>query len=558
MTRKPRTTGIRLAHGARAPRVTSAPYSASASHAADASLRRPRRGISLAEMMIAVVILGLGLLMVATLFPVSWLSARKLAEHTTTLSCQEAAHQALETLLKVDGADEPSAVLLAGDQMKIGDCTPCEGAATVAASSTQANGAPGAPIPRVHAFNMANVLFEGKRQFVSENIWDLERTTLGELVRVADGDDVYDYEYSGQACVIDGNANNDLQFNLSGRAKGGVPIRSFLSPIVALQDRVYPPLPNRPTSDFTKWTAEDQRWDDSLGTRRYAWSAFYRFDTDYVKNSAGVLDLNQDGCDGTSGEPLRTYNAESIDETRVMTVYTVTLRRPRANMRYARQDPEFVPHPDPREALRDGPTAIQALGADKDLMFPSPWRVQVLLPEKLGSRARCADPDDNDPRKCPTGVATEITVNDASLGRIDDTSPSWAVDLFDRGTIFIDELSGQIYRVEKRRLTDDDTVAHLTLDREIVIEDKGINFGDEDSISACDPSKDPDCSPCDSFKKPPWNVPSNRHLDDCERLRTVWVFPPPVQGGRGAGEPLAFDGSPPVVDISVRTLTVAP
>lgn len=544
MKAQPQATGIHALRAALAPRA--------------ASVRRPCRGISLAEMMIAVVILGLGLLMVATLFPVSWLSARKLAEHTTTLSCQEAAHQTLETLLKVDGADEPSAVLLAGDQMKIGDCTPCEGAPTAAASSTYVQGSPGVPIPRVHAFNMANVLFEGKRQFVSENVWDLERTTLGEIVRVADGDDVYDYQYLGQACAIDGDAGNDLEYNLSGRAKGGVAIRSFLTPIVALQDRVYPPLPNRPTSDFTKWTAEDQRWDDSLGTRRYAWSAFYRFDTEYVKNSAEDLDPSRDGCSPLDGEPLRTYSDSSIDATRLMTVYYATLRRPRANMRYARQDPESVPHPDPRQALRDGPTQIAALGSDKDLMFPSPWRVQVLLPEKIGSRARCADPDDNDPSKCPTGVATEITVNDAKLGRIDGSSPSWVVDLFDRGTIFIDELSGQIYRVEKRRLTDDDTVAHLTLDREIVIEDKGINFGDDDSISNCDPSSDPDCSPCESFKKPPWDVPGNRYLDDCERLRTVWVFPPPVQGGRGAGEPLTFDGSPPVVDISVRTLTIAP
>lgn len=544
MTRKPNTTGSHLPHAALAPRIALEGRAALAPRVAFA---RPRsRGISLAEMMIAVVILGLGLLMVATLFPVSWLSARKLAEHTTTLSCQEAANQTLQTLLKVDGSETESA-MLPGDQIQFCECTDCsdQGQLTFAASSVEVNGQIGVPIPRVHTLNLGNVLFEGKRQFIPEDSWRLEHTRVGELL----GSGGTFYPPSTCTCEqLDKSGNIDFSR-----------IRTFLSSAVGLQDRVYPPLGNRPSSDFQVVTGDNLRWDEALATRRYAWSVFYRFADDYIRTAGENTCTDNDPNDGSTNDDNEQYlQLKEADATRAIMMYVVTVRRPRPTMRYALQDPQYVAHPDPRQALRDGATQIAALGSDKDLMFPSPWRVQVLLPEKIGSRVRCADPDDDDPRKCPTGVATEITVNDASLGRIDDTSPAWAVDLFDRGTIFIDELSGQIYRVEKRRLTDDDTVAHLTLDREIVIEDKGINFGDEDSVSICDPSKDPDCSPCESFKKPPWDVPSNRYLDDCERLRTVWVFPPPVQGGRGAGEPLAFDGSPPVVDISVRTLTISP
>ena len=51
-----------------------------------ATRRKARSAFSLAELMIAIVILGLGLLMVAGMFPVGWIKARELAEYTTSQS----------------------------------------------------------------------------------------------------------------------------------------------------------------------------------------------------------------------------------------------------------------------------------------------------------------------------------------------------------------------------------------------------------------------------------------------------------------------------------------
>lgn len=463
------------------------------------ALRSRRRGISLAEMMIAIVILGLGLLMVASLFPVSWLSARRLAESTTQFSCRQAADMTVRTLLKVDGEAGEEVVLLPGDQVQVGNCDACTPigqpkSVTFEAGSVEVDGSVGAPIARVHVMNLGNILFEGQRAFVAENTWDLERTRLGELIRSEGGSDVYAYDAA-------------FKLNACGQEIDFSNLRNFLSALVTLQDRVYPPLPLRPTSDFTDLSSENSRWDDALASRRYAWSVLYRFDHDYVCRTI------QDPCgDGR-------YELRDIGETRVITMYYVTLRRPKSTARYARQDPSIVPHPDPREAEA---TEVQALGADKDLMFPVPWRVQVLFPDDKVIFSK------SDPSR--TYVPTEISVNHRDA-RIDRTQPSWATGLFDRGTMFIDELTGSVYRVEKARLSDDDQTAHLTLDREVVLED--VDFGD------CDLGKD-----------------GNLKIE--ERLRTVWVFPPPVQGGRGAGDPLVFDGSPPVVDIAVQTVMIAP
>jgi len=47
-------------------------------------------------------------------------------------------------------------------------------------------------------------------------------------------------------------------------------------------------------------------------------------------------------------------------------------------------------------------------------------------------------------------------------------------------------------------------------------------------------------------------------LDDKERLRTVWVFPPPVVATRIGDGIVAFDGPQPVIGIETRTIQMAP
>lgn len=499
-----------------------------AAGAASSAVGARRRGISLAEMMIAVVILGLGLLMVASLFPVSWLSARRLAENTTQFSCRQAADLAVRTLLKVDGETTDVAVL-PGDQIQFCDCTDCsdQGQLSFEAGSIEFKGDLGFPIGRVHVLNLGNVLFEN-RAFVGEDAWMLEQTRVGELLRGGGSFNV------PPSCNCPYRAsNNTVDFSQ---------LPNVLKPVIAVQDRVYPPLPSRPTDDFTDLSADNRRWDDAYSARRYAWAALYRFDDEYICTANAGSCLDNDGD--------RYLDLDTISDSRVVTMYYVTLRRPKPTARYARQDPDAVPNPDPREAYEDGATPVAALASDQDVMLPTPWRVQVLFPDDLKLRSGCeatSDPDD-----CPTGIATEITVNHKDA-EIDRNQPAWVTGLFDRGAVFIDELSGNIYRVEKARLTDDDRTAYLTLDREVFRED--VDFGALDGI--CDPN-DPDCDPCGRPDRTECQVQPNRVLDDCERLRTVWVFPPPVQGGRGAGDPLVFDGSPPVVDIAVQTVMIAP
>ena len=65
--------------------------------------RTSRSGFSLIEMMIAIVILGLGLVMVATMFPVAWDRARTLSEHTTEQTIASAAHARMEATLRPAG-----------------------------------------------------------------------------------------------------------------------------------------------------------------------------------------------------------------------------------------------------------------------------------------------------------------------------------------------------------------------------------------------------------------------------------------------------------------------
>jgi len=46
-------------------------------------------------------------------------------------------------------------------------------------------------------------------------------------------------------------------------------------------------------------------------------------------------------------------------------------------------------------------------------------------------------------------------------------------------------------------------------------------------------------------------------IEPGERVRTVWVFPPPVQSER-AGEAPVFAGNHPVVGIDLRSLSISP
>jgi len=457
---------------------------------------RWQRGISLIEMMIAIVILGLGLIMVATIFPVAWTRARQLVESTKQNSCTAIAEATVRSLLKVDGRLTEVA-MLPSDQIAIFPDTDQNGnrffTYPVPGDQTLR------PDSRVHALNLGNIQYEA-RAFVADDSWMLDPLDQARKE---------DYEsniFTDQQFQDYFDSNGQLFFPLFFKPDDKIAAKlHVVYPQVAFAERIYPPMRVRSSTDFSD---DDARWDATLATRRYTWSVFYKLSDEYVNRVASVPP------------------GSLIDETRTLSVYYVTLRRSNPTQRFARQDPKRVADPTTGRATA---VKIRALKSDTDLMFPIPWRVQVLLPD--GHLNPPFGAGEIRPAAQHLGIPTQILLNpkdpngkDQVDARIDDND--FVVDMFKKGVSFIDERNGQVYRVEKRRLIgDDQDEAVLTLDREIVLEDV---------------------------------VDDATELSPSDRLRAVWVFPPPVKGNRNKGDALSFTGQDPLVGIEVRTLDVSP
>lgn len=429
---------------------------------ADAATFARRRAISLAEMMIAIIILGLGLIMVATLFPVSWTRARQLAEFTSQNNATAAAETAVRVVAQVDGSQTDQAGFK-GDQLNIA-------ANNIGFRLASA---------RVYAMNMENIRLEN-RAFQAENPYQLDPN---DPVR----------------------GNLDYEETLRGLDS------SYFQPEVLFYDRVYPPMAAR--QDELDFNVDDPAWDAALDSRRFCWTAFHKLSLEYVNDVNAALP-----------------RGALIDVTRNFTMYYVTLRRPRPSLRYARQahgDARALPDINDRARI----ARVAPLPSREDVMFPVPWRVQITLPS--AETIYCKD------NPLRTGVPTEVAVNvNPQTMQTESASLAYVSQMFRRGTMFIDELSGQVYRVEKVRPGGNfDEQAWLTLDREIVRED----IDDLNTDCSCGYNAKPDC------------------LEDGERVRAVWVFPPPVRPERiDNGQQLVFDGAQPVVGIDVRSLEISP
>ncbi len=440
-----------------------------------------RHAFTLMELMIGIVILGLGLVMVATMFPVAWTRARTLSEYTVQRAIAEGAHPTVMSLVRVSRPSVEAVPSIADASSFLGDliCDPDKPAAPIAAC--------GVDFPSdtwVHALNLENVQV-ANRQFIREDLWEVEAPRFTPL-------------------FVAGNIPPVIVNNSFFRHKQ-----------VSFLQRVYPPMGLRENVDVAGvFVGKDERWDDALATHRFSWALFHR-----LRNQLGDCST-----------PEVRSRIRSFD------LYYVTLRRPRPTFRYARQDPTDAGSvPDPC-FLNKPPVVPVARAPMFDVMFPVPWRVQVEFPPSLVLKS---DPLTGLPTPNITGVPTEIEVPPSGLSTPPETS-AMLVQMFATGTYFIDEITGRVYRVVKRRVTGAGDRAVLTLDREIFLEDIDL------------PENDPRCFTC--------AVISPVHLvaDAAELLRTVWVFPPPVQATRGPGDVPIFEGSQPVVGIDVRTVNIAP
>jgi len=439
------------------------------------TLRTPRRRLhsrafSLLEMMIAVVILGLGLVMVATMFPIAWGRARKLVEYTSQAAVTEATHASVNIMARVPDAPSVPGGVTAGSFA--GDLSHVKGVPLV---MPDASGNLAADT-RVHVYQIENLLLSEPRRFVPQRVdpWDEEFAPW--KLEIPGG-----FATLGFDPAIECDPDPTIGDERSCYA-------SFLASQVPFESRVYPPMRAREHVDEAGlFEGPDRAWDNELDTRRYAWAVLHRL----------------------REPPLAT----NLEAKRNFDLYYVTLRRPQVTHRYARQDPKAVPDPN-NPAVVVKPVALPA---NEDVMFSSPWRVQILFPADPPSKL---NPVAGNP---VTGLPSEIEVN-ATLAK----TAGFVIDMFQVGTPFIDEVNGRVYNVTRLRYTDDKLEAGiLTLDREVLFEDM-------------------DYQPLNPGTIAPG-----------ERIRTVWVFPPPVQADRAGASPV-FDGGQPVVGIDVRALSISP
>lgn len=421
--------------------------------------------------MIGIVILGFGLIMVATMFPVAWTRARALSEFTVERAITENAHTTIGMLTRVSSISREASSFegdpLCGPTGPTGPIGPIGACVNVRSDD------------RVHALHLENVQVERPRGFVDEDSWKL-----------ADPDGLLEFVRDQETGLNSGDNVVD---------------QSYFRKRINFQERVFPPMAHRDDVDLAtgKFTGPDDRWDDELDTRRFGWAVFHRLRAPVVDDSERITPA-----------PCVT---DELGRVRSFDMYYVTLRRGQSTHRYARQNPNKTPNPC---VLGTSPApAPDALGPGEDVMFPVAWRVQV---EFL-----------MDPNPVP-GIPTEIVIPPNGSG-FNDSQRLMLIQMFQRGTRFIDEINGEVYEVLDQRVSAAADQATLTLDREVLFDDLNIPDGDNR------------CEPCDDTSLIPQ-----------ELLRTVWVFPPPVEPRASSSDPIIFKGKSPALAIDVRTLNVAP
>lgn len=475
---------------------------------------RRRRAFSLAELMIAVVILGVGLLMVATMFPIAWTKARDQIEETNVGNAVTSAEATVNTKFQI-ARFVPEVAKGFGDdgfsanppgwttwQSNIHDCfsqhqTSFMGDLGIISWGGGSHGTDN----RVHPLNAYNMAAD-PTAYESEAAGIDWLPALTNEVFLPDEPHLLE---TADAMAIIRNAEG----------KRRVP-----EPQVLLEDRFLPALsikldpndPNAVPSSASDQALVIENWYARLRGRRYAWATLVRLNNgDDLRTT-----LDQEGITYDS-MAIGGLNRATWDNPRVFTVYYVSLRRTQSGSRFPRQEFRNGEGQDWPPVIPDGTVAEpQAMPAAFDTVLPTPWRVQVYVP----------NPVDTTNANTVRGLPGEVVANSDSSDLSGETGDI-VTKLLPRGAWFIDELSGQVYTVTRRRLYDNDRRAILTVDKEITREDLA-------------PNRD-----------------LTEYIEDRDRLRTIWVYPPPVDAARIGTKPV-FEGVQPVIGIDTRTLVVRP
>ncbi|MCP4248603.1 MAG: prepilin-type N-terminal cleavage/methylation domain-containing protein [bacterium] len=437
-----------------------------------------RSAFSLVELMIAIVILGLGLLVVATMFPIAWTKAREVSEFTTATACTDAAEASVRLLTRVS-----KVVTVAGAPVYVSSSFVGDGL------DLDADGMADNRDPWVHALELGNISADAG--------W-------GAAPPPPEIGDFQSFSGTGR--------NPDPEAIHPSIAYGTGPFARTVE--IAFQDRVYPPLPPSPVA--TTPAPMVAQWQALLGQRRFCWSVLHKLNYDYDPTTPPAT---------PPAPPLPSLNA-----TRTLTLYLVTLRRGQATRRYARQDPGFafagtpiVPpfvSPEPIGPLPTTAVVPRALNATEDVQFPVPWRVQIEIVDSTPLVATTIG---------PAGVPSVALANDSAGSS---ASNRLVAEMMPRGAYLIDERNGLIYRVARRDYNlAAPGEAVLTFEQEIPPESLDVD-GDYYALGG--------------------------GLLPAELLRTVWVFPPAVEKQRAARGMPIFDGPQPVAAIELRTVALSP
>jgi len=265
--------------------------------------------------MIAIVILGLGLLVVATMFPIAWMKARDLAEYTTSTTCTDTAVATVRllTVVSADRNNDGAFYFNPADPLDPANDRPSSFLGDVGYGTDF----------WVHALHEENI------------VADAPQDLLGSFVKLEDGSAIDPYGPSPPPPWAVGS-----------------PVVGAPGVQIPFHERIHPPLTPRPTGTPPP-AADLAHWNNLFSMRRFGWSVLYKFDF------------------GATGTPV-------LNDPRTLTLYVVTLRRGQTTHRYARQDPASAPPYGP-PGVFGTPVVPRALPDTEDVLFPVPWRVQVKI-----------------------------------------------------------------------------------------------------------------------------------------------------------------------------------
>jgi hypothetical protein len=474
------------------------------------------------ELMFAVVILGIGMLITSSMFPIAWFKAREVAEATVVPALADAAESNIRLLARPSGPVDSTAAVYTS-RFFPGDWFPAiEGATDPAVVY---------PDTRVHHLNLGNYLAD---QDLAAGGTDFTNNADGDVVPV--GDDTWQLEDNLDVLLADSLGAVFFADNSATSRR----------PLLRPHQRLSLPLSARPLDQPANAASdlEKQHWEERFELRRHCWSAFYRFNElpGLSFDIASKNDLNGDGTEDAADRDLKiALGNRRLRRARQLSMYYFTLKRP-VNARYARQagyDPDD-----------SSPTVVdlanpQARGPEFDVRLPVPWRFEAGLKTLPSASA--------------AGVPSEIHVPANTL----------MATVLDDGYVLLDDRVGQVFRITDRRDGSVDGVASVifTLDRDYTkaaVEDvpdyepflsdnepgetSRFNWARQGQWAEQGCNSDPDGpGRCDLIGK-----------EDEPARRTYWVFLPPVDRERGPNGIPLFNGSQPVVGVEVRQLTLAP